>query len=206
MGRVNLRIFTHPKDTSVGHSMLVCNEQGGLSDKIGGVRIQDNKTTFTELRTMIEEVEINGMRRRTQFFPEVLYHMMNSPNPHGWAPEQLRHYHFGLIEAPGQPPALVPAAAEGRRVTELVPDLVAQDVILVPQSQASSPGSSRCTGSLLMASAPQSLLGKHHSKKEGIKVVMQIGLQGGEMPPPQIVVVIVVAKCRSILPWRKGGK
>ncbi|CAM9269996.1 unnamed protein product, partial [Heterosigma akashiwo] len=43
--------------------------------------------------------------------------------------------------------------------------------------------------SLLMASAPQSLLGKHHSKKEGIKVVMQIGLQGGEMPPPQIVVV-----------------
>ncbi|CAM9270145.1 unnamed protein product [Heterosigma akashiwo] len=45
--------------------MLVCNEQGGLSDKIGGVRIQDNKTTFTELRTMIEEVEINGMRRRT---------------------------------------------------------------------------------------------------------------------------------------------
>lgn len=123
--------------------MLVCNEQGGLSDKIGGVRIQDNKTTFTELRTMIEEVEINGMRRRTQFFPEVLYHMMNSPNPHGWAPEQLRHYHFGLIEAPGQPPALVPAAAEGRRVTELVPDLVAQDVVLVPQSQVSANG--ECT-------------------------------------------------------------
>mmetsp|Transcript_10319 Transcript_10319/g.12946 ORF Transcript_10319/g.12946 Transcript_10319/m.12946 type:complete len:332 (-) Transcript_10319:239-1234(-) len=98
MGRVNLRIFTHSKSCDKGHSLLVCNDQGGLTDKVGGIRIQDNKTTFQDLRLLIEEVEIGGMRRRTAFYPEILFTMMNAPNPHGYSSSELRHYQFGLVE------------------------------------------------------------------------------------------------------------
>mmetsp|Transcript_1468 Transcript_1468/g.2007 ORF Transcript_1468/g.2007 Transcript_1468/m.2007 type:complete len:161 (+) Transcript_1468:117-599(+) len=142
MGRVNLRIFTHSKSCDKGHSLLVCNDQGGLTDKVGGIRIQDNKTTFQDLRLLIEEVEIGGMRRRTAFYPEILFTMMNAPNPHGYSSSELRHYQFGLVDREdlSLPPTIIPEEDEVKRVAEVIPDLLMDDLIIVPQSQISRDG------------------------------------------------------------------
>eukprot|EP00638_Chattonella_subsalsa_P002774 CAMPEP_0117754182 /NCGR_PEP_ID=MMETSP0947-20121206/12680_1 /TAXON_ID=44440 /ORGANISM="Chattonella subsalsa, Strain CCMP2191" /LENGTH=86 /DNA_ID=CAMNT_0005573229 /DNA_START=372 /DNA_END=632 /DNA_ORIENTATION=+ len=68
--------------------------------------------------------------------------MMNAPNPHGYSSSELRHYQFGLVDREdlSLPPTIIPEEDEVKRVAEVIPDLLMDDLIIVPQSQISRDG------------------------------------------------------------------
>eukprot|EP00640_Fibrocapsa_japonica_P007530 CAMPEP_0113943304 /NCGR_PEP_ID=MMETSP1339-20121228/23175_1 /TAXON_ID=94617 /ORGANISM="Fibrocapsa japonica" /LENGTH=146 /DNA_ID=CAMNT_0000948145 /DNA_START=120 /DNA_END=560 /DNA_ORIENTATION=- /assembly_acc=CAM_ASM_000762 len=129
---------------------MVCDTQLGLSGRIGSLRVQDNQTTFRDLRGMIEETEERGMIRRTVFYQELLHTMMTSYNPHGYVDAERRHYYFGVVTNEegidfsifenSDKILMVQPDEEERKVAELMDSMLRQDVVLIPQSQISRVG------------------------------------------------------------------
>ena len=61
MGRVWIRLFTVPTQVTTSHAFVVAAEAGGLSERLGSFLINDEVTTFKDLRQMIECTTENGM-------------------------------------------------------------------------------------------------------------------------------------------------
>mmetsp|Transcript_77561 Transcript_77561/g.151826 ORF Transcript_77561/g.151826 Transcript_77561/m.151826 type:complete len:167 (-) Transcript_77561:82-582(-) len=83
--RVTLRLFTHRQSVFRAHSFLVGNEQGGLSERLGNVAIQANRTTLEELRQLIECIVDNNMIRRNPLYQDFLITVSMLPNPYGYS-------------------------------------------------------------------------------------------------------------------------
>ena len=151
MGRVFLRVFTHPTSVVKTHAFLVGSESGGLSERIGSFLIHDDTTTFHDLRQLIEVFNDRGMNRRTALFQDVLHTLVNSANPHGYSKAELADYRFAVMSGVGgrevgetnvardfdrsAVPTLILSQREEETVVAVVGNLNDQDVIIIPISQ-----------------------------------------------------------------------
>lgn len=135
--RVILRIYTHRQSVFRAHSFLVGNEQGGISEKLGGIAIIRNKTTLDDLRQLIETVVDNNMIRRNPLYQEFLATVFSLPNPYGYPDKELRLYRFAYYRSPEDKlPTMIPIEAETELLaSESVVNFLTDDLILVARSQ-----------------------------------------------------------------------
>eukprot|EP00614_Pseudopedinella_elastica_P006985 CAMPEP_0172603498 /NCGR_PEP_ID=MMETSP1068-20121228/23749_1 /TAXON_ID=35684 /ORGANISM="Pseudopedinella elastica, Strain CCMP716" /LENGTH=225 /DNA_ID=CAMNT_0013405259 /DNA_START=235 /DNA_END=913 /DNA_ORIENTATION=+ len=140
--RVSLRMYSHPQSVFRAHSFLVGNEQGGLSEQLGRVLIEADKTTLDALRQLIETVNDNNMIRRSPLYQEFLITVSNIPNPYKYGDKDLRHYRFAAFAQPGDLfPTLIPKEEEETMlVVDSVPNFLTDDLLLVPVSQVRPDG------------------------------------------------------------------
>lgn len=135
--RVTLRLYTHRQSVFRAHSFLVGNEQGGLSEKLGRIPIQTNKTTLIQLRQLIETTIDNNMVRRNPIYQDFLITVFTLPNPYKYSDKERRHYRFGFYERPDDPyPTLIPEAEENDLlVVNAMSNFITDDLIIVARSQ-----------------------------------------------------------------------
>jgi len=92
MGKLGVRVFSYRNPVWKRHSYLVGNEQGGTTDILGWLEIDNGSTTIAQLRNMIEVHVVNRMNRRTPLFQETLEVMNNSHNFHRRPESDRRQY------------------------------------------------------------------------------------------------------------------
>lgn len=135
--RITLRLYTHRQSVFRSHSFLVGSESGGLSEKLGRVPIQANRTTLEHLRLLIETVVDNNMMRRNPIYQEFLVTVQNLPNPYGYSDKEQRQYCFGFYAHPDDPlPTMIPREDEATLLaSKAVVNFVTDDLIIVARSQ-----------------------------------------------------------------------
>jgi hypothetical protein len=135
--RISLRIYTHRQSVFRAHSFLVGNETGGLTEKLGRVPIQANRTTLSDLRQLIETTVDNNMVRRNPIYQEFLSTVFTLPNPYGYQDKELRHYRFGYFASPGDTlPTIIPVELEsGLLASKALPNFLTDDLVMVARSQ-----------------------------------------------------------------------
>ena len=160
--RITLRVWRHPVSLDDAHSYIggtatpwSCGEStrghGGLTPRLDAtIPFTPEKTTFERLRIPIETVNVKGMLRRTALFQEILAVMLELENPHDYPPAQSLAYRFAIWpddepeKSPlGTKPSLIPKEAESDLISKWLPDPLARDLIIVPQTQIDR--EDRCT-------------------------------------------------------------
>jgi hypothetical protein len=58
--------------------------------------IEDEKTTFSDMRRTMDFQFVDGMTRRTIMYQEIQGWCTSSPNPHGWPTRMIHKYYFGF--------------------------------------------------------------------------------------------------------------
>ena len=141
---LHIRIFSHPWKGENGkeHSYYVDHEAGGLSERLGSIAIEPT-ITFTQLREVIEEIEQNGVRKRSQFFIEFLNFLQRCPNPLGYEGDSLKTYRIGTLKMTDdkgfipcvQDISIIQEDVETEPVCEIVGEFIGTDLVLIPTSQ-----------------------------------------------------------------------
>jgi len=72
-------------------------EQGGLSERLDSLVVEEGDLTFKDLRPRLQEVRQEGMIRRTLMYEEILYVLETCPNPHGWPEDERKQYRLGIV-------------------------------------------------------------------------------------------------------------
>lgn len=142
---INLRMYSHPYsgENKDEHSYHVCHDAGGLSERLDTITV-DPTNSFTELRKLIEEKEVNGVMKRTIFYTEFVNFMQRCPNPLGYQDkESLTTYNIGLLKIIDDK-HVVPCADDIRVLREdeesdsichVISDLLNTDLVLIPKTQ-----------------------------------------------------------------------
>jgi hypothetical protein len=101
MVRYAVSIYTFPALPSKGHSFLLGNYHGGLTDVLQELDFNELRITFSRLRPLIEQKNDGVMTRRTILFQELQHICRISPNPHGRDDRtRFRQYRFGFYPKP----------------------------------------------------------------------------------------------------------
>jgi len=90
-----VRVYSYANPVWKRHSYLVGNEQGGTTDVLGWLEIDNLTTTIADVRPMIEVHVVNKMNRRTPLFQETLEIMNNAHNFHRRPESDRRQYALG---------------------------------------------------------------------------------------------------------------
>lgn len=151
MGRVWIRLYTVPTLVTNTHAFIVGSESGGLSERLASFLINDEITTFRDIRQMIETSNEGGMNRRTMLFQELHHVMMTSSNPHAYKKTQLHEYRFGVLSGVGgieegdrnvtrdydktAVPSLFSLELEEEPIAQIMGNLLEYDLLVVPISQ-----------------------------------------------------------------------
>lgn len=115
--------------------------KGGLSTAMKAFVIEDEKTTLSDMRRMMDFQFHDGMTRRTIIYQEIQGWCSSSPNPHGWPNNMIHKYYFGFYSSGEQKtPELIPQHCENILVADAVNlravgEDVTADLIIIPQSQ-----------------------------------------------------------------------
>lgn len=160
--RITLRVWRHPMALDDVHSYiggtappygcgLTTKGHGGLTPRLDAtIPFTPEKTTFERLRIPIETVSVKGMLRRTALFQEILAVMLELENPHDYPPANALAYRFAIWpddtpeeSPPGTLPTLIPKEDEEELISKWLPDPLARDLIIVPQTQIDR--GDRCT-------------------------------------------------------------
>ena len=89
------------KSSKDSHSFLIGSDQGGLSERLDSLVVEEDTLTLKQLRPRIQETQQGGMIKRTLMCEEILYVLKTCPNPHGWPEDQREQYRFGIIKQVG---------------------------------------------------------------------------------------------------------
>jgi len=159
-------MFTFEADVSEEHAYLVGSLQGGLTDVLATIRLDERFATFEGVRS---KIEMKPDATRTILFREVLFECLKSKNPHCWD-ERIRRssYRLGYFKDEprssadlGQTPLLVPLEQEATtNLTSLSGSdsshTASQEVvqlIIVPLSQVGPGCNACCRGCLICTEA-----------------------------------------------------
>lgn len=82
MGKLGFRVYSFRKEVWKRHSFLVGNDQGGTTDVLAWIEIDNERETVAGLRPRIEVNVVNRMNRRTPLFQETIEIMNNAHNFH----------------------------------------------------------------------------------------------------------------------------
>ena len=87
--RIFVRVYTPRSDPTDSHSYIVGSYQGGLSSRIGSLSINVTEMTLHEMRSMIQEDNMNGMVKRNPMFTEYLNIFHESS--HEWGLDKIEY-------------------------------------------------------------------------------------------------------------------
>lgn len=132
---VNIRVYGQSMAVTHSHGFIVDDFPTGLSSVIGSVSIDPRKTSFDQLRPMIQYNTSGHMTRRSMMFQEALFIMSRLPNLYDRQKTELTLWQFGFVKKGEDQVKLIHPDRENQQIYSAIPELFNHDIVIVPLSQ-----------------------------------------------------------------------